>query len=338
MHLRVSDETVVTVTQTIIFLAGSTVPQVVTLTHHNMGNASLSLEAVSAEGNYYGARLENAAAVVAMQGFQVYRRVQGLKEDVMGELVPENQKAFIVQPQPSSHLAKASFLLLADLAADADTSITVLSSDPAVISTTGQTVTVKKGTRGPALISVKHGGTAGSAFVSFRVDSAAGKYAGVESGNVQVVAMPLLLFSAVRVDIQTDGVGEFTVRPGTAPSQDVSIQCISSDPAVATVTPAILFTAAGGTSDDNAKTVTLFYRKQGAVTVSFFASDSEGSNFEGLVWCGPSLLSVLTLVLQLSFACCDSGYGSISSPRLLACTLSSPPQPPSPHCTGPTAW
>jgi len=57
-----------------------------------------------------------------------------------------------------------------------------------------------------------------------------------------------------------DGLGIFTVQPGTAPSEDVSIQCVSSDPAVATVTAAVILTAAGGTSTANTKTVTLVYK------------------------------------------------------------------------------
>lgn len=260
MHIHVSNETVVTATQTVIFLAGSTEVQVITVTHQNMGNATLSLEAVSVEGNYKGTRLEQAVDIAAMQGFQVFTRVPGLKEDEMGEAVPDLQDAFVVQPQPTSHLAKASFLLLMDLQVDTDISISVLSTDPAIVSTMGQVVTVKKGTKGPVLITVNHGGTAGVARISFRVEGVAGIYTGVESGNVQVVAMPLLIFSAVSVNIQTDGVGEFTVRPGTAPSKDVSIQCVSSDPAVATVTPFITFSAGSGTSDGNTQTVTLYYR------------------------------------------------------------------------------
>ena len=281
VRVRVSNETAVTATQSVIFLAGSLEPQVVTVTHHILGTASLSFSAVSVAGNYNGAELADAVDVFAVQGFEVFKRVPGIKQDVMGERVPEKQNAFIVQPQPSSHLAQARFLLLSDLPVDRDVSITILSSDQSIVSTMGASVTIVQGTRGPALVTVQHGGVAGEALISFRVDTVGGNYNGVESGNVKVVAMPLLIFSSAIVNIQTDGLGIFTVQPGTAPSEDVSIQCVSSDPAVATVTAAVILTAAGGTSTANTKTVTLVYKKQGQVTVSFFAS---GGNFDGLVW------------------------------------------------------
>ena len=38
------------------------------------------------------------------------------------------------------------------------------------------------------------------------------------------------------------------------------------------------------------------YRAQGAVTVSFFASDGQGSNFEGLVWCASLLQACIQRV------------------------------------------
>ena len=260
VRVRVSNETAVTATQSVIFLAGSLEPQVVTVTHHILGTASLSFSAVSVAGNYNGAELADAVDVFAVQGFEVFKRVPGIKQDVMGERVPEKQNAFIVQPQPSSHLAQARFLLLSDLPVDRDVSITILSSDQSIVSTMGASVTIVQGTRGPALVTVQHGGVAGEALISFRVDTVGGNYNGVESGNVKVVAMPLLIFSSAIVNIQTDGLGIFTVQPGTAPSEDVSIQCVSSDPAVATVTAAVILTAAGGTSTANTKTVTLVYK------------------------------------------------------------------------------
>jgi len=284
VHVTVSNETAVTATPSVIFLAGSMAPQTVTVTHQNYGSAMLSFVAMSAEGNYKGALLERAVDVSAVQGFEVFRRRSGIREHVMGVRVPEKQDPFVVQPQPTSHLAVARFLVLSDLAVDRDISISILSSDEAIVSTMGATVVVSEGTQGPVLVTVKHGGTAGVAFISFRVDTVGGNYGGVtESGNVQVIAMPLLIFSSVQVNIQTDGVGVFTVRPGTAPSNDVTIQCISSDPAVATVTPTLLFKAEDGVSPANTKTATLVYQKQGAVTVSFFVG-GEGGNFGGLVW------------------------------------------------------
>jgi hypothetical protein len=273
VHITVSNMTVVTATPSVILLAGSLAPQVVTVTHQNMGVATLSFEGTSAEGNYNGATLENAVSVDAAQGFQVYRRVPGTAADVMGELVPERQTAYIVQPQPTSHLAQARFLVLSDLPVDRDITISVMSSDPEVVSTfqdVDNTVSIAQGTKGPALVKVQHGGKAGTALISFRVDTPGGNYDGVASGNVQVVAMPVLIFSSTRVDIQTAGVGVFTVRPGTAPSSDCTIQCVSSDPSIATVTPSIVLRAADALSANNTKTVTLEYVKQGAVTVSFF--------------------------------------------------------------------
>jgi len=281
VHVRVSNKTAVTATQSVIFLAGSLEPQVITVTHHNLGTALLSFSAVSVAGNYNGAELVDAVNVFAVQGFEVFKRVPGIKPHVMGERIPERQDAFIVQPQPSSHLAQARFLLLSDLPVDRDVSITILSSDQSIVSTMGASVTIAKDTQGPALVTIQHGGVAGEALISFRVDTIGGNYNGVESGNVKVEAMPLLIFSSVRVNIQTDGLGLFTLRPGTAPTEEVLIRCVSSDTAIATVTPVVTLTVVGGISEANTKTVTLEYRKQGSVTVSFFAS---GGNFDGLAW------------------------------------------------------
>jgi hypothetical protein len=287
VHVHVSNKTVVTASQSVIFLAGSLAPQTVMLTHHNLGTATLSFAGESAEGNYNGARLYDAVKVFAKQGFQVRKLIPGIAEDLPGELVLEEQIAFVVQPQPTSHLAQARFFLLSDLPADRDMVISVLSSDQSIISTFQEIdnrVSIARGTRGPVLVKVQHGGTAGKASISFRVETPGGIYGYVESGNIQVVGMPVLIFSSMRVDIQSGGVGMFTVRPGTAPSSDCTIQCISSDSAVATVTPSVVFHASDGLSSNNTKTVTLTYRKQGSVTVSFFASAGEGGNFDGLVW------------------------------------------------------
>jgi hypothetical protein len=264
-------------------------PQLVTVTHLNRGTTSLSFSAESVEGNYNGAKLNNAVQVVAKQGFEVFKRVPGTKNDLLGDLFQEKQDAFIVQSQPTSHLSRARFMLLCDLPVDRDISISILSSDNAIVSPRDetvliQTVSILKDTQGPVVLTVQHGGTAGSAFISFRVETVGGNYGGVESGNVKVLAMPLIIFSTARVNIQTDGVGVFTIRPGSTPSQDVTIQCISSNPAVASSTPIIVWLAADGISPNNTKTVTLVYRKQGSVTVSFFASVGSGGNYDGLVW------------------------------------------------------
>lgn len=287
IFVTVGNESLVTATQTLTFLARKMDSQVLRVTHAgNVGFTAVSLRSVSIEGNYDGAVLNNAVQVEATIGFTAFTKLQGVSAIV--PVSPINDEySMNVQYQPTSHLAKVEFLVRPDVPFTADTELEVISSNPLIVTgyaKSGGRLKYLAGEGGFQVVVAQHAGQSGTAFLSFRAIAAAGgNYFGIESGHVTIRAMPGLEFSTTTIDVQKGGVGTFTIRPGTYPTQDVLVSMITSDPSVATIQPNVTFRADDEIGPANTKTVTVYYVSQGTVAVSFTAS-SPGGNFDGLVW------------------------------------------------------
>eukprot|EP00961_Rhodomonas_salina_P152546 2053103-Rhodomonas_salina.1 len=159
--VTVSDPSVMTATASVTLLAKKLDSTEVIITHVAAGFATLSFEAVSLEGNYNGARLDNAVNVEAVFGFQVFSRVPGLVNDVPDQPILASDE-LILQMQPTSHLGEVTFLIATDIPVTADTTVVVLSTDNSLVQSDSN-VTFLAGELGFKAVSVRHGGTAGDA-------------------------------------------------------------------------------------------------------------------------------------------------------------------------------
>ena len=280
--ITVSNSSVITATESVTFLASKLDGSEVTVTHVSTGTATLSFFASSPAGNYMGSQLVNGVTVDAVVGFTVFSRVTGVAEDIPDEQIAEAD-LLIVQQQPTSHLGVASFLVAPDVPVTAVTYVEVKVTDGEILSSTSNVTFAPNDAQRFKLVHVFHGGKPGLASVYFRAltEDLSGNYHSIESGNVRIRTLPGFLFSQTLVDVQTDGIGTFTLRPDLAPTEDVTVTMVSSDPSVASVTPSVILRSADGTTPANTKTVTISYVQQGTVAISFFAV---GGNYDGVIW------------------------------------------------------
>jgi hypothetical protein len=268
----------------VVYLATT---QTLRITHAGgFGTTFISLRSESLEGNYDGAVLNNAISVVSLTGFTAFTKLQGVRTmQPIKQILPSDRT--LVQAQPTSNLGRLEFLVRPDVPVTADTEIEVLSSNSAVVSAEaleGGRVLFRSGEASFKTVVATHGGTFGSAVLSFRAYAPAGSnYVNIESGYVGVEAMPGLVFSRTLVDVQLGGTGTFTIAPDTLPTRDVFVTITTSDPSVATVQASVNFTAADGISAKNSRTVTITYVSEGTVALSF-RTYSPGGNFDGVIW------------------------------------------------------
>jgi hypothetical protein len=280
VFITVANTSVVKATESVKFLAKKMDPVPFTLVHVSAGHTTLSLNAVSISGNYFGAYLIDAVEVEALNGFQAWTRVIGVTEALPDALITDQK--LTVQSQPTSHLSFAHFLVTTDLVPDQETSVVVLSSDDTIV-TSSSNVTFKAGVREYKPVTVVHGGRSGIANIYFRATSSvsSGNYNGLESGNIKVQAAPGFVFSSSTVNVQTGGVTNITVRPDLEPTDEVVLSLITSDPTVINVTESVVFSVAGGVGPKNTKTISIGYEGIGTAAISFFA---RGGNFDGVIY------------------------------------------------------
>lgn len=280
IFITVTDNSVVTATASVFFMAQKMDPVPFTLYHVAAGYTRLSFNAVSVSGNYYGAYLNDVVQVEGLHGFQAWTRVIGATEVIPDVLI--THQVLVVQSQPTSHLSFAHFLVTTDIMPDRETVVEVKSSDGSIV-TSSSNVTFAAGVKEYKAVTVVHGGRSGIANIYFSATSSdpAGNYNGLESGDVKVNAAPGFVFSSQTINVQQNQITNITIRPDMEPTDDVFLSIISSDPSVINVTGDLAFTVAGGIGPKNTKIVSIGYEALGTAALSFFAS---GGNFEGVIY------------------------------------------------------
>ncbi|EKX51598.1 hypothetical protein GUITHDRAFT_134499 [Guillardia theta CCMP2712] len=298
VSIQNSNSTIAQVSGAITFLAGRTDRLTFTVVHRSFGSCRLSFTA-SSKGNFFGVVMDNAVNVTASYGFRVFEMSFGTSGFVPGSEVQVGQ-VFKLQAQQTSPLSRRSFFIATDVPVTSTTRIVVVSSNTTCV-VAGDPVILEPGGSPYKTFQVRYGLLPCSSVISFRAETT-GNYLGVESGALDIVSLPSLTFSSVRVNVQYKSYGFFSVSLSDPPTSDVNITVESSDPTIASFTSFLVFSK-NSTGPPTAQ-VMLTYISQGSFALSFSAA---GGNYDGLQWdnavlglTSPGLIFSSTL-LQIGF-------------------------------------